>query len=83
MVIIFDFGVANLIDGKFKFSRIQAFSTFILPGWEPLDIEKLTNFDFILVFDETAFENWISLSFQDFGMRVESENVSSNLHRKK
>ena len=25
-------------------------------------MEKLTNFDFILVFDETVFENWISLS---------------------
>ena len=73
-----------LFGGKFKFSTIQAFFTFILPGWEPLDMKKLTNFDFIFVAGETAFENWISCLFKfkksakDFDMRVESDPESSS-----
>ena len=51
-----------LFGSKFKVSTTQAFLTFVLPGWEPHDMKKLTNFDFIFVVDETAFENWISLS---------------------
>ena len=38
-----------LFGGKFKFSTIQARFTLILPAWEPLDMEKVSNFDFILI----------------------------------
>ena len=47
-------------------------------------MKKLTNFDFIFVVGETAFENWISCllkfkkSAKDFDMRVESDPESSS-----
>ena len=50
-----------LFGGKCKFSTILAFFTFILPGWVPLDTEKLSNFAFIFVVDEAVFEKRISL----------------------
>ena len=38
-----------LFEGKFKFLTIQAFFAFLFFGWEPLDMEKLINFDFSFV----------------------------------